>query len=851
VSCCSRRAARLAALLLPLLATAFAAAQDSLGAGEPAWLAYRPVNSAAVFPDGVPDTVVALGRSTLEDSASHELALGWHGMLQREPRVVIGADGGLKRAVVIGTQTEINAWRPASGNGKPLAADAYRFSRVGGILVVEGGDERGVLYGVFALLRWIAEEHSLATLNESSGPADSIRWTNEWDNPDGSIERGYAGPSIFFADGKVRADLSRAAAYARLLSSVGINGCTINNVNANIDLLKPESLTDLARIADAFRAYGVRLSLSVDMSSPQALGGLKTFDPLDPEVAAWWKSKVDEVYRAIPDFGGVLIKADSEGRPGPSQYGRTPADAANVVARALRPHGGVVLYRGFVYNNHLDWHDLKADRARAGYDNFHTLDGNFDDNVIVQIKHGPIDFQVREPVSPLFAALPHTNEAIELQITQEYTGQQRHLVYLVPMWKEALDTDMRASLTASPLPVKQIVSGRSSPLEHHTAGGFVGVANVGTDGWLGNPLALANLYGFGRLAWDPNLSAAAISDEWTRLSFGNDAAVRAVVNKLELDSWHIYESYTGPLGLGTLTDIIHVHFGPGIESAEGNGWGQWIRADHGGVGMDRTIATGTGYIGQYPAPLAAKYESLATCPDDLLLFMHHVPYTYRLHSGETVMQHIDNTHYWGAEAAAAQAPAWEELRGKVPDAIYTEVLKRLQFQSGHAIVWRDAVTQWFTKMSGIPDAKDRVGHYPGRIEAESMKLDGYTPVDVTPWETGSGGRAVVCAAQQCSAQTTWDKPDGWYDVAAQYFDLSNGQSRFILSIAGNEVDRWVAGDTLPSDKLNGHTSTRRVLRRVAIHHGDIVRVTGWPDSAEKAPLDYVEIVPSQARETRK
>ncbi len=709
----------LAALLL--LAITTAPAQDSLGPGEPAWLAYRPVNPAAVFPNGVPDTVVVLGSDVLENSASRELALGWRGMLQYEPRVVTGANAQLARAVVVGTQAEVTTWRASLNDGKSLAPDSYRLRRTGDILIVEGGDPRGVLYGVFALLRRIAEEHSLATLDESSGPADSIRWTNEWDNPNGTIERGYAGPSIFFKDGKVRADLSRAAAYARLLSSIGINGCTINNVNANIGLLKPENLADIAHIASVFRVYGVRLSLSIDMSSPQALGGLKTFDPLDPEVAAWWKSKVDEIYRAIPDFGGVLIKADSEGRPGPLQYGRTPAHAANVVARALQPHGGIVLYRGFVYNNHLDWHDMKADRARAGVDNFHTLDGKFDDNVIVLIKHGPIDFQAREPVSPLFAALPHTNQAIELQITQEYTGQQRHLVYLVPMWKEALDTDMRASLAGPPLTVKQIVSGRNIAHEHHTAGGFAGVANVGTDGWLGHPLALANLYGFGRLAWDSNLTAAAISDEWTRLTFGNDPEVRAVVNKLELDSWHIYESYTGPLGVGTLTDIIGIHFGPGIESAERNGWGQWIRADNNGIGMDRTVATGTGYIGQYPAPLAAKYESLATCPDELLLFMHHVPYSYRLHSGKTVMQHIDDTHYWGADAAAAQVPIWESLHGKVPDATYAEVLKRLQFQAGHAVVWRDAITQWFTKMSGLPDAENRVDHYPNRIEAESMQ----------------------------------------------------------------------------------------------------------------------------------
>jgi alpha-glucuronidase len=820
--------------------------QPPLGAGSPAWLAYRPVNTVAVFPGGIPDTITELGHNELEDSAVRELASGWRGMLQHEPRVVHGVGIGLKQGVVVGTQAEIASWHPFSLREKRLAPDAYRLYRDGGAFVIEGGDARGALYGAFAFLREIAEQHPLTTLDQTSSPWASVRWTDEWDNPNGTIERGYAGPSIFFANGKVRADLSRAAAYARLLSSVGIDGCTINNVNADINLLKPENIKDIARIADAFRPYGVRLALSVDMSSPEVIGSLNTFDPLDPQVVAWWKAKIDEIYAAIPDFGGVVIKADSEGRVGPSRYGRSQAEAANVVARALKPHGGVVLYRAFVYNNHLDWHNMKADRARAAYDVFHPLDGKFDDNVIVQIKYGPIDFQVREPVSPLFAGLPHTNEAIELQITQEYTGQQRHLVYLVPMWKQSLDTDMRATEAAAPLPVKLTVSGRTVATQHHTAGGFVGVSNVGIDGWLGNPLALANLYGFGRLAWNPNLSAAAISDEWTRLTFGNDPRVRATVNKLELDSWHIYESYTGPLGIGTLTDILGSHFGPDIESAEHNGWGQWIRADHTGIGMDRTVATGTGYIGQYPAPLAAKYESLATCPDNLLLFMHHVPYTYRLHSGLTVMQYIDNTHYWGALAAAAQVPAWGALHGKVPGAFYEEVLRRLKYQTGAAIVWRDAITRWFTKESGIPDALGRVGHYPGRIEAESMQLNGYTVVNVTPWETASGGKAVICNLPACSVQTTWDKPDGWYNIAVQYFDLLHGNSQFSLSVAGDQVEHWTADDTLPGETLNGSTSTRITLNRVAIHRGDIISVTGQPDGPERAPLDYLSIVPSSA-----
>lgn len=829
----------------PMMGAQEAVANASLGPGDPAWLSYRPVVSAAVFPAGIPDTVVELGHSLLEDSASREIAEGWRGMLQHEPRVVRLETGGTHLEVVVGTQNEIDAWHPHSSLKRSLRPDAYRLYRDKNALVVEGGDDRGALYGAFALLREIAQQHPVENIQQESAPWAVIRWTNEWDNPNGTIERGYAGPSIFFENGKVRADLSRAAAYARLLSSVGIDGCTVNNVNADLGLLRSENLHNIARIADVFRPYGVRLSLSVDMSSPQVVGGLTTFDPLDPKVAAWWQAKIDEIYTLIPDFGGIVIKADSEGRVGPSKYGRTQSDAANVVARALKHHGGVVLYRGFVYNNHLDWQDTRADRARAGYDNFHPLDGKFDDNVIVQIKYGPIDFQVREPVSPLLAGLPNTNEAIELQVTQEYTGQQRHLVYLVPMWKNSLDTDMRSSASAAPLPVSLLVSGRATATEHHTLGGFVGVSDVGTDGWLGNPLALANLYGLGRLAWNPLISAATISDEWTRLTFGNDPQVRTTINKLELDSWHIYESYTGPLGIGTLTDIVGAHFGPGIASAERNGWGQWIRADEHGVGMNRTVATGTGYIGQYPAPLAATYESLATCPDNLLLFMHHVPYTYRLHSGLTVMQSIDNTHYWGARAAAAQVTAWETLQGKIPDATYAEVLKRLTYQAGSAIVWRDAVTRWFTKESGIPDALGRVNHYPNRIEAESMTLDGYTPIAVTPWETASGGKAVICDLPKCSARTIWSGADGWYDVSVQYFDLLHGHARFSLSVADHTVDLWTADDTLPGDTLNGSTSTRRTLDHVAIHHGDTVEVTGWPNASERAPLDYLRIAPDE------
>lgn len=817
---------------------------------QAAWLAYNNVDSSRVFPagTGMPDTVLRLGDSAAEVSAADELHRGFEGMLHRVLRLDIAPASakGDRDLIVIGTAKEVAAWRPALREEKVLRPEGFRLRRMvsgrDSLLIVEGADERGTLYGAFTLLRMIAEEQPLARLDDIEMPSAAVRWTNEWDNSDGSIERGYAGRSIFFEKGNVRQDMARARGYARLLASVGINGCTINNVNANPNLLRPEKLAEIARIAEAFRPYGVKLSLSIAMNSPQVIGGLPTFDPLDSQVAAWWRAKVDEIYKAIPDFGGVIIKADSEGQPGPSQYGRTPAEAANVLARALKPHGGIVLYRGFVYDHHLDWRDPKADRARAGYDNFHSLDGQFDDNVIVQIKNGPIDFQVREPASPLFAGLHKTNEAIELQITQEYTGQQRHLVFLLPMWKTALDTDMHVQGTR-PSMVRDIITGKTFD---RPMGGFVGVANVGLDDyWLGHPLAMANLYGFGRLAWNPALSSATISDEWTRLTFSNDADVRRVVNGLLMNSWHIYEEYTGPLGVGTLTDIIGVHYGPGIESAERNGWGQWIRADHNGIGMDRTVATGTGYIGQYPGGLAAEYETLKACPDELLLFMHHVSYKYRLHNGKTVIQYIYDTHYAGAAAAAAQVPAWETLAGKVPDRTYFEVLKRLDYQSGHAVVWRDAIVNWFHRMSGVADDRGRVGKYPNRTEAEAMQLEGYVPIAVTPSETASGGKAVVCHAASCSISMKFAQASGWYDIAVQYFDLDDGASRFTLKVNSTPIDAWAADDTLPSQKLNGHTSTRHTTRSIALHIGDEINIEGVPDGKEPAPIDYLEITPAK------
>ena len=814
--------------------------------GAAGWLRYAPLDrdAAAAIAKDFPRNMETLDSSPVVLSAQREAINGLSSMLG--VKVESGWVRFATNELMLGTVAEIEKrfpfWKPAvdlKPEGYILQAINYHNRSY---ILVAGADPCGVLYGTFRLLEKIAAQQNISHLHDIESPSAPIRWVDEWDNTNGAIERGYAGRSIFFDNGTVRPDLTRAGEYARLLASIGINGCDVNNVNADLKMLTPEMIHQVARIADVLRPWGVRLTISVDISSPQVVGGLSTFDPLDPKVIAWWQEKVDNLYAAIPDFAGFTIKADSEGRAGPSRYGRTPVDAANTLARALKPHGGVLLYRAFVYNHQLDWKDPKADRARAAYDIFHPLDGKFDDNVIVQIKHGPIDFQVREPASPLFAGLTHTSESIELQATQEYTGHQRHLVFLIPMWKQALDFDMRAENRSTP--VKEILEGKSF---HRSPGGYVAVANIGLDAdWLYHPLAMANLYGFGRFAWNPDTSAETIARDWTRLTFGNNPKVVDTIDSMLLASWPAYEDYTGPLGMGTLTDILHSHYGPGIESAERNGWGQWFRADHEGIGMDRTVATGTGFIDQYPPEVAAMYESLQTCPDNLLLFMHHVPYSYRLHQGDTVVQWVYDAHYRGAATAAHFVEQWESLKGLVDDERFEKVLALQEYQAGHAIVWRDAVNSWFHTMSGIDDVHGRVDHFPNRIEAEAMNLGGYAPVDVTPWEDASGGKAVSCKDHNaCTATAKLDKPAGTYDIAIQYFDLSGGASAYKLYVNSKQIAEWKADGTLPFNQIGGDTSTRKTIRDIELQPGDTLKIEGRPDGGEPAPFDYVEINPTK------
>ncbi|SKC74297.1 alpha-glucuronidase [Krasilnikoviella flava] len=617
-------------------------------------------------------------------------------------------------------------WSAPDGGTAPSGADdsssEFRLARAGGRVTVTAATATALLHGWFHVVRLGEAAFAGPDADERHAPALTLRVLDHWDNVDvhpvmGQVERGYSGGSIFYAEGRVRDDLSRVTTYARLLAATGIDRVCINNVNvhAREARLLTDDLPDVARIAAALRPYGVRAHLAVSFAAPMTLGGLPTSDPLDDDVRAWWRAAADRVWATIPDFGGFVVKADSEGQPGPFAYGRDHADGANLLADAVAPHGGVVHWRAFVYDHTQDWRDRSTDRARAAYDHFAPLDGRFAENVVVQVKHGPMDFQTREPVSPVLAAMPRTRLALELQVTQEYTGQQRHACYLAPWWSENLGFRPSGEGDGGPA-VRDVVAGRgpdpSAAVATARGGGIAAVANVGDDRfWTGHPLAQANLYAFGRLAWDPTLDPAAILDEWVGLTFAGpdgtvDARVREVLHAVLDDSWRTYESYTAPLGVGFMVRPGH-HYGPDVDGYEYTPWGTYHFADRDGIGVDRTRATGTGFTGQYPAPWRDVYEDLATCPDELVLFFHHVPYSHVLHSGVTVVQHVYDTHFAGVERVRDTVAAWESLAGLVPDDVDARVRERLAEQLRSATEWRDQLNTYFVRKSGVPDAHGR------------------------------------------------------------------------------------------------------------------------------------------------
>ncbi|QNU67361.1 alpha-glucuronidase [Ruminiclostridium herbifermentans] len=653
--------------------------------------------------------IVICEDSDIIKNALDELRKGIRMLLNIKP--LVSAEPKIKSYLLIGTFAENNrvgSFLEADEKEK-IGDEGFIIKLINTnedrILVIAGKSPKGVLYGVFDFIRAIQTQREQSSILRIENPVNQLRILNHWDNIDGSIERGYAGESIFFKNNKIIKRLDRIRDYARILASIGINGVVINNVNVHkyeTNLITSTYLPDVSRLADLFREYGIKLYLSINYASPMQIGKLTTADPLDDNVREWWDKKIEEIYKYIPDFGGFLVKADSEHRPGPFTYGRNHADGANMLARPLNKHGGIVIWRCFVYNCMQDWRDYSIDRAKAAYDNFMPLDGDFDSNVLLQIKNGPMDFQVREPVSPLFGGLQKTNQAMEFQITQEYTGQQKHLCYLVPMWKEILEFDTYAK--GKNTLVKNIISGSAF---NNKYGGIAGVANIGDNpNWTGLQLAQSNLYGFGRLAWNPDLTVEQITDEWIRMTYSNNEIVVDVISEMLLSSWRIYENYTSPLGIGWMVNPNH-HYGPNVDGYEYDKWGTYHRADLKGIGVDRTVKTGTGYIGQYHKEVAEMYEKVETCPEELLLFFHHIPYTYRLQSGETLIQYIYNTHFKGVEQVIELKNKWLGLKGMIGEELFKHVSERLDGQIEHSKEWRDVINTYFFRKTGIKDQLGR------------------------------------------------------------------------------------------------------------------------------------------------
>jgi alpha-glucuronidase len=667
--------------------------------GYDLWLRYRPIENVALrdeYRRAITHIVSRQSSPTIRIAVA-ELQRGLAGLLGREVPVADDLRGA--GALVIGTPSGSPlvgglAW---SEQVAQQGQEGYliRSTRIRShiTLVVTSAGDTGVLYGAFHLLRVLQTGQSLATLDLAERPRFQLRVLNHWDNLDGSIERGYAGRSLWSWDELPGRIAPRVEDYARANASLGINGTVVNSVNASPTSLTPEYLEKAAALARTFRPYGIRLFLSANFAAPKLLGNLPTADPLDPAVTRWWKDKADEIYRLIPDFGGFLVKANSEGQPGPQEYRRTHADGANVLADAVAPHGGIVMWRAFVYDA-----DVDPDRVKRAYIEFVPLDGKFRDNVFVQVKTGPLDFQPREPFHPLFGAMPNTPLMAELQITQEYFGHSTHAVYLAPMWTEVLQSDTYSKGPGSP--VAKIVDGS---LERYRRTGIAGVANTGSDrNWTGHHLAQANWYAYGRLAWNPDLTGTQIASDWIRMTWSSDSDVVATIRSILLNSYEAYVNYTMPLGLHHLIGGDHYEPMPENPDPRRADWSAiyYHRADSQRIGFDRT-RTGSGAVDQYYPPLRDRWNNPATTPEPLLLWFHRLPWDYKLASGKTLWEGLVEHYMRGAEQARALERQWASVRGKVDAERFEAVAIKMRRQAHDAAAWRDKCLRYFQQFSKL------------------------------------------------------------------------------------------------------------------------------------------------------
>lgn len=640
-------------LIFPLLVSA----ED----GSQLWLRFPAKNGISA------DKIISKGNSPTLNIARKELSGHWQGQ-------------------VVELRTE---------SKEKNLKDGYKIVSTPEKIVISAGKEIGLLYGVYHILRLQQTKADLSHLNTVEKPSYDVRVLDHWDNLDGSIERGYAGRSLWKWEDLPGKISPRYEEYARANASVGINSVVLNNVNASPNMLREDYLKKVRVLADIFRPYGIKVYLSVNFSSPKVLGGLQNSDPLNKDVQKWWKDKAAEIYKMIPDFGGFLVKANSEGQPGPQDYGRTHADGANMMADALKPYNGIVMWRAFVYS------PSKDDRAKQAYLEFVPLDGKFRDNVIIQIKNGPVDFQPREAFNPLFGALRKTSEMVEFQITQEYLGFSNHLVFLAPLFKETLDNDTYSDGQGST--IAKITDGTLRPAK---ISAISAVANIGEDtNWTGHHFAQANWYAFGRLAWNHQLSSEQIADEWIKMTFTDDQNFLNPVKEIMLSSRETAVDYMMPLGLHHIFAGGH-HYGPEPWGDYKGGRPDWSpvyyhQADAQGVGFNRT-KTGSNAVSQYFPPLNERYGNISTCPENLILWFHHVPWDYTMKDGKSLWDELCYTYDSGVKKVRDYQKTWDRMEPYIDKQRFADVQSKLKIQSKDAVWWKDACLLYFQTFSKKP-----------------------------------------------------------------------------------------------------------------------------------------------------
>ena len=712
--------ARRAALALLLLVGASAPLRADDGYGL--WLRYPPVSNPARLGEyrTAITHVVIEGDSPSLSAAREELVAGLRGLLDRE--LVVEARPIRAGAVIAGTRASspLIAALPLAADLRAVGRDGYLIRRMAVrgkfALVIAANSDVGVVYGTFALLRHLQTHRSIDRLALASAPRVQLRMLDHWDNLDRTVERGYAGSSIWEWNQLPGTVSPRYRDYARANAALGVNGTVLTSVNANARVLMPEFLRKAAVIADVLRPYGIRVYLTARFSAPIEIGGLRTADPLDPVVRQWWRHKTDEVYAVIPDFGGFLVQGDAEGQPGPEDYERTHADGANLLADAVVSHGGIVIWRAYMSGDRTP-----PDRVRELFDEFVPLDGTFRRNVMVQVKNGPLDFQPREPFNPMLGAMPRTPLLLELQLTKEYLGNDTHLVYLGTLTEEVLRADTWRKGRGST--VARVVDGS---LHGYARTGIAGVANVGSDrNWTGSIFNQANWYAFGRMAWDPSLTARAVAEEWIRITFSNDSAVVATVRDMMMSSREAVVNYMTPLGLASIA-AGGTHYGPAPWIKDGRpDWTPvyYHRADGTGIGFDRT-SEGSNAVEQYAEPLRARYENRATVPDTLLLWFHRVGWGERLGTGRTLWNELVNRYHSGVDSVRAMQRAWSTLEGTIDEERFRQVQASLVIQEQEARWWRDASLLYFQTLSRLPIA--------ARYERPARPLDFYMRLRCPP-----------------------------------------------------------------------------------------------------------------------